>query len=181
MDKHPHKVGNLKSLYDDSQSLADSEDYRKLMKYMATAVHIVTTEGEGGLRGVTISACCSLSDKPPTILICLSRERPANYIFIKNKKFCINSLSNDFMHLADHFAGRYGGSQEERFAQADWTRLKTGAPVLLNALLAFDCQLVCFHEQATHYILIGEVVAMQYNRAKSALLYLNQSYRTLEF
>ncbi len=37
-----------------------SQEYRDAMSHFAGAVHIVTTDGIKGKRGVTISACCSL-------------------------------------------------------------------------------------------------------------------------
>lgn len=45
-----------------------SQEYRDAMSHFAGAVHIVTTNGIKGKRGVTISACCSLSDDPQHFL-----------------------------------------------------------------------------------------------------------------
>lgn len=156
-----------------------SVEYRDAMSHFAGAVHIVTTHGEKGTRGVTISACCSLSDNPPTVLVCLMRQHEENRIFIENEKFCVNTLAGHHKDLSDVFAGRGKLTQEQRFLHAQWDILKTGAPVLNDALVALDCQLIGWHVHATHYVLIGEVVAVKTHSGANALMYLDRSYHTL--
>lgn len=156
-----------------------SVEYRDAMSHFAGAVHIVSTNGAKGKRGVTISACCSLSDDPPTVLVCLMRQHEENRLFIENEKFCVNTLSGHHRDLSDIFAGRGRLSQKERFAAAKWETLKTGCPVLSDALVSLDCQLVSWHVHATHYVLMGEVVAIKSNQGINALMYLNRNYHTL--
>jgi len=55
----------------------------------------------------------------------------------------------------------------------------TGSPVLEDALAAFDCQLVCRYEYATHYILCGRVIDVCRSDAENVLMYLKQGYRKL--
>lgn len=157
-----------------------SQDYRNAMSHFAGAVHIATTNGISGIRGVTISAACSLSDEPPTILICLMRNNPDNQFFIKNKNFALNTLAGHHQPLSDAFSGKGGLLQNERFEIAKWQNLTTGAPVLEDALASFDCKLVSWNEHDTHYVLIGEVVAIKRNQSQNALLYLNRAYHTLD-
>jgi len=153
--------------------------YRDAMSHFAGAVHIITTDGQAGLRGTTISACCSLSDAPPTMIACLMKQHEGNRSFIDNGRFCINTLSGGHRQLSDIFAGRGGLSQEKRFALADWHILTTGAPVLEGALAAFDCRLTGWHEHDTHYILHGQVVDVTRTHRSEALIYLNRDYHTL--
>ncbi|RCL02414.1 MAG: Flavin reductase family protein [Candidatus Tokpelaia sp. JSC161] len=157
-----------------------SELYRDAMSSFASAVHVVTTKGIAGLRGTTVSACCSLSDSPPTLLICLMKQHASNRFFIDNGHFCINTLSAKDQFLADIFSGRYNVSQEERFSMARWRDMKTGSPVLENALAAFDCRLVCWSDDVTHYILHGQVIDISRSEAENALIYLNRGYHSLK-
>ena len=48
------------------------QDYRDAMAKFAGAVHVITSDGPAGRRGVTVIAACSVSDDPPTILVCLN-------------------------------------------------------------------------------------------------------------
>ncbi|TIW51814.1 MAG: flavin reductase, partial [Mesorhizobium sp.] len=47
--------------------------YRDAMAHFAGQVHVVTTDGPAGRRGATVIAACSVSDTPPTVLVCLNR------------------------------------------------------------------------------------------------------------
>ncbi|EJF96012.1 flavin reductase [Bartonella taylorii] len=156
-----------------------SQEYRDAMSHFAGAVHIVTTNGIKGRRGVTVSACCSLSDDPPTLLVCLMRHNLKNHLFMENGNFCVNSLAGKHRSLADIFSRSCNYTQNEHFSIAQWRTLQTGAPSLSSALASFDCRLICWHEHATHFVLIGEVVAINRNQEKDALMYLNREYHTL--
>ncbi len=48
-----------------------SRDYRDAMACLGAAVNIVTTDGRAGRAGFTASAVCSVTDNPPTLLVCL--------------------------------------------------------------------------------------------------------------
>ena len=54
-------------------SKVSSQDYRDAMACLGAAVNIVTTDGRAGRAGFTASAVCSVTDDPPTLLVCMSR------------------------------------------------------------------------------------------------------------
>ncbi|WP_375610461.1 MULTISPECIES: flavin reductase [unclassified Bartonella] len=174
-----HKTYLMPELQHKHTIAVSSQEYRDAMSLFAGAVHIVTTNGIKGRRGVTVSACCSLSDNPPTLLVCLMRHNLKNQVFMENGNFCVNSLAGKHRSLADVFSRRCNFTQNERFDVAQWGALQTGAPSLSDALASFDCRLICWHEHATHCVLIGEVVAINCNKEKDALMYLKREYHTL--
>jgi len=49
------------------------EQFRDAMARLGAAVNIVTTDGTAGRAGFTASAVCSVTDDPPTLLVCLNR------------------------------------------------------------------------------------------------------------
>jgi DNA-binding transcriptional LysR family regulator len=57
-----------------------------------------------------------------------------------------------------------------------WRALRSGAPVLDRALVAFDCRLVRHLRHGTHFILIGEIVDIALSEASSPLIYANRAY-----
>lgn len=150
------------------------------MSHVAGAVHVVTTDGPAGRRGVTVSAACSVSDDPATILICLQRKHEQNELFVRNGVFALNTLAQEHEPLAEAFAGRPQLSQDERFAKATWGVLQTGAPVLQDALDVFDCRIISTQDVATHRVIFGRVVSLRSGNNKSALIYLNRAYHPLE-
>ncbi len=69
------------------------QEFRDAMARLGAAVNIVTTDGPAGLGGLTVSAVCSVSDDPPTLLVCLNRGSPQNRLFKDNGVLCVNTLA----------------------------------------------------------------------------------------
>jgi flavin reductase (DIM6/NTAB) family NADH-FMN oxidoreductase RutF len=156
-----------------------AESFRDAMSRLGAAVHVVTTAGPGGKTGFTATAVCSVSDAPPTLLVCLNRRSHGGPILRENKVFCVNTLGADCEAIADVFAGRTGAIKDERFVTGTWSTLKTGAPVLETAVVAFDCQVVEIRPVGSHNVIFGAVVDVKLNAASPALLYHNRAYKRL--
>ncbi|WP_332685018.1 flavin reductase [Bosea sp. (in: a-proteobacteria)] len=143
-----------------SAALPEAAAFRDAMAEVASAAHLVTTTSPGGRAGLTATAVASVSDAPPTLLVCIEAGSRTLAAIEAMGFFCVNTLSAEDHELAEAFSGRGGLVGEARFTKGSWTRLSTGAPVLRSALVAFDCRLVAAHAVATHKVLIGEVVAL---------------------
>jgi cob(II)yrinic acid a,c-diamide reductase len=154
----------------------DAHVYRNAMAQYAGHVQLITTEHDGVRRGVTITAACSVSDNPPTVLACLNSGNEKNAIFLKSGKFALNSLGLRHRNLSDAFAGFGGLSDDDRFTLAKWSTLATGAPVLDDALVSFDCNIVDVKPMSTHLILLGQVEAIHFGKPGEPLLYFNRNY-----
>ncbi len=170
-----------------TNQVVDPLTYRNAMSQFAGAVNIVTTNGPAGRRGLTLSAGCSVSDNPATILICLQRIHTDNLMFIENGVFAFNVLHAGQKHLAEAFAGRNHLSSDERFALSEWDEMATGAPVLRGALTSLDCKIISCQDHATHHVLFGEVLALRQSQpdpaqegSGEALIYLNRAYHQLK-
>jgi hypothetical protein len=61
------------------------KDYRDAMACLGAAVNIVTTDGNAGRAGFTASAICSVTDDPPTLLVCMNRGSSA-YASVTGKR-----------------------------------------------------------------------------------------------
>jgi len=116
-----------------------SQDYRDAMACLGAAVNIVTTDGRAGRAGFTASAVCSVTDNPPTLLVCMNRGSSAYASVRENGVVCVNVLSARHERLSRLFGGRI--SFDERFAAAAWLTLETGAPALADCAVAFDCRI----------------------------------------
>src|SRR5438067_10971701 len=75
--------------------------FREAMSRLGAAVHVITTAGPGGKTGATATAVCSVSDAPPTLLMCLNRRRQTNPVVVENGVFCVNTLGHDGADIAD--------------------------------------------------------------------------------
>ena len=93
------------------------------MSRLGAAVHVITTAGPGGKTGATATAVCSVSDAPPTLLMCLNRRSQTNPVVLENGVFCVNTLGAGEAEIADIFAGRTGVMGSDRFNKGEWTTL----------------------------------------------------------
>jgi flavin reductase len=154
-----------------------SDEFREAMSRLGAAVHVVTTAGPGGKTGATATAVCSVSDSPPTLLVCINRRSQTNPVVAENAVFCVNTLGADGAEIADIFAGRTGVKGTDRFAIGEWTVLTTGSPVLTSAVIAFDCRIIEVRSVASHNVFFGAVEAVRLGPAGPALVYHERAYK----
>lgn len=157
----------------------DSRDYRDAMARYAGHVQIATTANDGVRRGVTVTAACSVSDNPGTLLVCLNHSNPHNELFMQSGVFALNTLMLQHQPLAVAFSGVDHLDVDERFALAEWDTITTGAPALVGAATVFDCRLIEAKTVATHSIMIGEVIGLRVGPSGPALLYMDRGYHTV--
>jgi|SRR6516162_1403493 len=153
--------------------------FREAMSRLGAAVHVITTAGPGGKIGTTATAVCSVSDAPPTLLVCLSRRGRTNPIVVENGVFCVNTLGSAGAGIADVFAGRTGVQGSDRFATGDWIVLTTGSPVLASSVIAFDCRIVEVRSVASHNVFFGAVETVRLGPAGPVLVYHERAYKHL--
>ena len=158
--------------------MIEATDFRNAMSLLTTAVSVVTTEGQSGLHGFTASAVCSVTDTPPTLLVCMNQTSRSHGHFIDNKILTVNVLGAQHQHISNAFASKLHSS--ERFKQGAWTQLATGAPVLTDALVSFDCEIEDIQQVGTHSVFMCRVVAIkhaeQQDGADESLVYFNRAY-----
>lgn len=156
------------------------QEFRNAMSGMGAAVAVVTTNGPGGLGGFTASAVCSLSDDPPTLLICMRTASRLNPIVKKNGSLCVNVLNGNQLTIAQAFAASNeiddGG---ERFKSGRWHPLITGSPALSDALVCCDCSIAKIVEFSTHSVVFGTVRKAVVNDEYGGLIYAKREYHAL--
>src|SRR3989442_11258581 len=124
------------------------------MRALAGAVNIITSTHAGHRYGMTATAVCSASADPPTVLACINRLATTHGAVAKSKAFCVNVLRAEDWELSSTFSGSQSG--DARFKSRDWTRLATGSPVLIHALVSVDCRVVEKLAHGTHTIFLGQ-------------------------
>ena len=152
--------------------LPDQAAFRSAMRAVPGAVAIIATGAAGNRSGMTATAVCSLSDAPPMLLVCVNASASAHPVIRERGHFAVNLLAEEQATIAARFAGAGGVKGEDRFQLGDWSTLETGAPVLRDAMVAFDCDLVAEHVHATHSIFVGAVRGIAAHAGAPPLLYL---------
>jgi flavin reductase (DIM6/NTAB) family NADH-FMN oxidoreductase RutF/DNA-binding transcriptional LysR family regulator len=148
------------------------------MSHAACTVNVVTTDGSAGRHGVTVSAMVSVSaDTPqPTLLVCIHHKSAVAAAVLKNGVFCVNVLRDDQSHISDNFAGRSGVRGQAKFACTEWATQVTGAPRVLDALVAFDCRVTVSERVGSHFVVFGSVQDIFVAGVGSPLIYANRAY-----
>ena len=177
-DQHPDMAGAFAAVAE--AKFVEQKAFRDAMSRLGAAVHVITTDGPSGKTGFTATAVCSVSDAPPTLLICLNRGATSMPILRGNGVFCVNTLRAGDEIVADTFAGRTKVAREARFDTGhQWSTLSTGAPALMSAVIACDCRVIEVKAVASHDIYFGVVEAIHQGAPGPALVYHDRLYKQL--
>ncbi len=162
------------NMVDHRFDIVDQTTYRNGMSRLGTSVSVVTTLSGGKRYGFTASAVCSVSDTPATLLVCINRASSSFPAFESTGHFCVNTLMPGQEEISDVFGGRI--RSDDRFMHGDWRDGLTGVPVLENASVSFECELINAVDQATHRVLFGRVIDIRENEERATLLYCMRRY-----
>ena len=159
--------------------MVEQSTFRDALSRLGAAVNAITTNGQAGRYGIVASAVCSVTDTPPTILVCVNRTSAANEIMKANGVLCVNILASAHQPLSERLSNRTF-TVDERFGDADeWMTLETGSPVLKDASVAIDCRVATISEVGTHSVFFCEAVAIRMSESRNALMYFDRAYHGL--
>ncbi len=153
------------------------EDFREAMARLGAAVNVITTDGPGGRHGFTASAVCSVTDDPPTLLVCVNRANDSHDALLRNGVVCVNTLTHAQQALSPVFAGMAeDDSPGRRFLAGEWSTLSTGAPALDEAAVSFDCRVAQSVEVGTHTVFFCTVETVRLGPTHEGLIYYGRGY-----
>jgi flavin reductase len=155
----------------------DASQFKLGMRSLAHAVNVITAAHGGHRYGMTATAVCSATAEPPTLLVCLNRSSATHGGVTGSKAFCVNVLRAEDSELSNLFSGAQSG--EGRFKAREWSKLATGSPILLDALVSFDCRVVKKVVQGSHTIFLGQVLQVVFGKKGKPLLYADGQYAKL--
>lgn len=140
----------------------DDASFRDILGRFATGTTIVTVQyARGKVTGLTASAFCSLSLRPPLILLCVDYNAVAYPALRDVGAFAVHILASDQRDLALQFAQEVLDKTEI----LDWDFSSRGNPLLRRYLGVLECRLTKEHSGGDHAILLGEVEAVQVDSA----------------
>ncbi|MBM0126193.1 flavin reductase family protein [Pimelobacter simplex] len=132
-------------------------EFKAIMASAAGPVTVVTAMGsDGGPRGLTMSAVCSVSLDPPLILACVDRGSATLAAIRESRSFTVNYLRRGSEAVALEFATK----SLDKFVGRDWERSATGlgGPILADRNAAHAvCAVTDLIDAGDHVIAVGEV------------------------
>jgi len=148
---------------------------RSALGRFATGVTVVSmVDDDGQWTGLTVNSFNALSLDPPLVLWSLRRESPSAPAFLGARHFAVNVLGEHQIDVSRRFASR----ARDRFALGDWRLGTHGAPLLLGASAAFECEAQSHQAAGDHWLFIGRVLAC-HEQPAPPLVYQGGQYRQL--
>ena len=121
---------------------------------------VVTADSDDGPTGFLGLSAAHVTASPPTMLVSVDHKTSALAGILSRRHFAVNFLPASATKVADAFGGKAGLAGPARFADGEWCKLTTGAPVFRAALGVFDCVVDDVLQRGDVSIIIGKVVAV---------------------
>lgn len=153
----------------------DGPLFREVIGRFTSGVAVVTTSEGDAVFATTASAVTSLSDAPPTILVCLNRTSDTGQAVTRTGRLALSILAWDQEDLAVRLAGK-GPSK------LDGVRFTTGPaglPLLDAAIASLECTVTNRASAETHDVFFGRVDALE-GRDGVPLVYYRGRFSRLE-
>lgn len=148
--------------------------FREIMGSFASGVSVVTTLDEHGRPyGLTCSAVCSVSAKPPLLLCCV--ETPSRTLDAIREQGCFvtNFLDAQARDVSVLFASR----EEDKLSHVQWRPSTTvGMPVLDRTLAHAECVVHDLVLAGDHVIVLGRLVGGAVDPSRFPLGYWRGNY-----
>jgi flavin reductase (DIM6/NTAB) family NADH-FMN oxidoreductase RutF len=130
--------------------------FKETLSGVPAPVTIVTTLGDGGPHGTTVSAFSSLSADPPLVLVALDRGSDLLGLLRETGRFAVNLLSagQEDLGLACARKGR------DKFECIAW-REEQGLPRIEGAAAWLVCEIEELLPGGDHVIVVGLVTACE--------------------
>lgn len=163
-------------------------EFRQAMAHLPAGVNIITTQGAAGRCGITASAVCSVTDSPPTVLVCVNRGSASHAIFQRNGRLCVNVLSSEQEELAKHFAGMTQVPMEDRFAWDIWEadgaqcgeQCRGDQPALRDAIVRLQGRISDCKEVGSHSVMFVTLDRITVREEGDSLVYFNRGFHRVQ-
>lgn len=151
------------------------DEFRAALSRFPSGVTVVTSRAASGeLYGITVSAFCSVSLRPPLVLVSIEKGVASHSALQESTAFVVNILGNDQDYISDHFALPSPVEFEDMRTRPGLD----GVPVLEDALVSIECRLRHAYDGGDHTLFVGEVEHVTI-RDGAPLVYFHGSYHTL--
>ena len=140
------------------QDLVTPDEFRAALGRFASGITVITVKtAEGHVHGMTASAFCSVSLRPPLVLVCVDHLAETYLHLHEAGEFGVSVLNDAQEALSEFFADPERNPDAAYRLGIEYRNMKTGMPVLREALANLDCQIVDAHAAGDHTIFVAGV------------------------
>ncbi|MGD9227122.1 MAG: flavin reductase family protein [Desulfobacterales bacterium] len=132
------------------------EQWIKAFGKLTYGIYVLTSHHEEKINGMIASWVSQVSYEPPLIMVAVHPKRFSHKLIEDGGGFVLHVLADT---QADFLSRFKGTDVSAKFSAIDWTRGKTGCPILSECLAYFECELKTHYRPGNHTLFIGEVIA----------------------
>ena len=153
--------------------------FKQGMRLLAGGVCIVATNSSGEWHGLTMTAVCSLTTDPPSLIACVNRAAGAHGIMSTTRRVSVNVLSHDHIGLAELFSSpKVKGPA--RFDEKMWIGMASGVPALIDALAVLDCEVIREMAVGQHSVFFCEVKNVRLQPDRGPLVHFDREFYAVQ-
>ncbi len=132
-----------------------SENLTEIFKYIMHGVYIIGVASGDQKNAFTAAWVMQASFDPPLLVFSINPKN-RSFNILKQGGICsINVLDCEQMELAEHFGH---SCDTDKMTICKWQKAKTGAPILMDSLAYFDCEVSHYADAGDHQLVICRVV-----------------------
>ena len=131
------------------------EKWIEALSRLVHGIYVLTAAHEDKINGMIASWVSQVSYDPPLIMVAVHPNRYSHRLIVKGQAFALHVLSRDQKPFLARFKGP---DPRSKFSTLEWSRGKTGSPILKDCLAYLDCRLIHSLAPGNHSLFIGEIV-----------------------
>jgi flavin reductase (DIM6/NTAB) family NADH-FMN oxidoreductase RutF len=138
--------------------LVTPDEFRAALGRFASGITVITVELEDGqVHGMTASAFCSVSLRPPLVLVCVDHLAETYLHLHERGRFGVSVLKDSQEALSEFFADPERNPDAAYRLGIAYQTMRSGTPVLHDTLVNLDCRVLDTHPAGDHTIFVAEV------------------------
>lgn len=155
----------------------DNRELRDALGLFSTGVCLVTAMDSSGVaNALTVNSFASVSLDPPLVLWSLQKDSDVYALYAETPDFAIAMLT----HSQQEHSSRYAQKGAHRLDDHHFVEGVNGAPLIVDALVNFECSLERALDGGDHTILLARVTRIVSSPLASPLVFFGGEYRQLQ-
>ncbi len=131
---------------------------RKILEIFNTLTHgvyVIGVSDQTRVNGFTASWVMQASFNPLLVVLSINAAHTSYALLEQSGVFTINVLAKNQIEIAQHF-GR--PATVEKLNSVRWTKKKTGAPIIYDAISYLECEVSHHYPSGDHVLVVGQVI-----------------------